>query len=181
MTGLDDIRLLDTQGSEVRLGDLWADKPVALVFMRHYGCLFCREQVIELKRHEAELRSAGGEVVVIGMGTPEHAAHFQQQQELPFTLLVDRTRESYRAAGLKYPKMWEVTGPKVWWRGLKAVAKGARQGSAKQNYKQLGGTLVIAPGGEVEWTHKSKDSADNAPVDQIVSYLKAASPAPATA
>jgi hypothetical protein len=37
MTPLDDMSLLDSEGGEVRLGDLWADRPVALVFLRHYG------------------------------------------------------------------------------------------------------------------------------------------------
>jgi hypothetical protein len=34
---LTDITLLDQDGNEVRLGDLWRDGPVALVWLRHYG------------------------------------------------------------------------------------------------------------------------------------------------
>jgi hypothetical protein len=34
---LDDMHLLDSEGTEVRLGDLWEERPVALVFLRHYG------------------------------------------------------------------------------------------------------------------------------------------------
>jgi hypothetical protein len=34
---LADIVLLDHDGNDVRLGDLWADRPVALVWLRHYG------------------------------------------------------------------------------------------------------------------------------------------------
>jgi hypothetical protein len=32
-----DIVLPDQDGNDVRLGDLWADGPVALVWLRHYG------------------------------------------------------------------------------------------------------------------------------------------------
>ena len=35
--GLAGIVLEDTDGGEVRLGDLWADRPAVLVFLRHYG------------------------------------------------------------------------------------------------------------------------------------------------
>jgi hypothetical protein len=35
--GLAEIVLEDTDGAPVRLGDLWADRPAALVFLRHYG------------------------------------------------------------------------------------------------------------------------------------------------
>jgi hypothetical protein len=34
---LADIVLPDQDGNEVRLGDLWRDRPVALVWLRHYG------------------------------------------------------------------------------------------------------------------------------------------------
>lgn len=34
---LADIVLLDHDGDEVRLGELWSERPVALVWLRHYG------------------------------------------------------------------------------------------------------------------------------------------------
>jgi hypothetical protein len=34
---LADLVLLDHEGGEVRLGDLWSKRPVALVWLRHYG------------------------------------------------------------------------------------------------------------------------------------------------
>jgi hypothetical protein len=34
---LAEIKLLDHDGGEVRLGDLWSKRPVALVWLRHYG------------------------------------------------------------------------------------------------------------------------------------------------
>ena len=32
-----DLHLVDTAGDAVRLGDLWAERPVVLVWLRHYG------------------------------------------------------------------------------------------------------------------------------------------------
>jgi hypothetical protein len=34
---IEDIVLLDHQDREVRLGDLWREQPVVLVWLRHYG------------------------------------------------------------------------------------------------------------------------------------------------
>lgn len=34
---LADIFLPDADGSEVRLGSLWENKPAVIVFLRHYG------------------------------------------------------------------------------------------------------------------------------------------------
>ena len=34
---LADVVLEDADGGQVRLGDLWRDRPAVLVFLRHYG------------------------------------------------------------------------------------------------------------------------------------------------
>jgi hypothetical protein len=34
---LADVVLEDSNGDDVRLGDLWEDRPAVLVFLRHYG------------------------------------------------------------------------------------------------------------------------------------------------
>ncbi len=34
---LRDARVLDLDGGEVRLGDLWTERAIVLVFLRHYG------------------------------------------------------------------------------------------------------------------------------------------------
>jgi hypothetical protein len=37
LPALSDIVLADVGGAERRLGDLWAKRPVVLVFLRHFG------------------------------------------------------------------------------------------------------------------------------------------------
>jgi len=37
MPALADLTLTDDDGRDVALRDLWAERPVALVFLRHYG------------------------------------------------------------------------------------------------------------------------------------------------
>ena len=39
--------VLDTDGSAVPLAREWADRPVVVVWLRHFGCVFCREQVAQ--------------------------------------------------------------------------------------------------------------------------------------
>lgn len=34
---LEDVRLKDPEDHDVRLGDLWKDRPVVMVWLRHYG------------------------------------------------------------------------------------------------------------------------------------------------
>ena len=37
MSALGDLTLSDDAGRGVRVADLWAERPAALVFLRHYG------------------------------------------------------------------------------------------------------------------------------------------------
>ena len=34
---LADLQVKDAEGRDLRLGDLWRDRPAVLVFLRHYG------------------------------------------------------------------------------------------------------------------------------------------------
>jgi peroxiredoxin len=54
-----DIELFDTDGNPVHLSDYWQGERTALVFMRHVGCIFCREQVQDLRDNADALRDAG--------------------------------------------------------------------------------------------------------------------------
>lgn len=37
MQEIDELTVLDENQHQVRLGDLWRERPVALVFVRHFG------------------------------------------------------------------------------------------------------------------------------------------------
>jgi hypothetical protein len=37
VAGLEDVRLPDSAGNEVRLGDLWSQQTIVMVWLRHYG------------------------------------------------------------------------------------------------------------------------------------------------
>ena len=37
LTRIEDIVLRDTDDNEIRIGDLWRDKTVIIVWLRHYG------------------------------------------------------------------------------------------------------------------------------------------------
>jgi len=53
------IALPDPEGHALRLGELWERGPAVLVFLRHYGCIFCRKHAGQLRAHEDEFRAAG--------------------------------------------------------------------------------------------------------------------------
>ena len=61
---------------------------------------------------------------MIGMGTVEQTAAFQQALRLPFRCLADPERIAYRAYGLRRGTLGQVAGPRMWLRGLRAIVRG---------------------------------------------------------
>jgi hypothetical protein len=118
-----------------------------------------------------EFTARGAQVVAIGMGDISHAARFKDGQNIPFPLLVDTERQSYRALGFKVGSFLEVSGPRRWMPGLKSFVTGHGGALPKQNMYQIGGALVIAKGGEVLFEHRGQASEDNAPIDDLLRAL----------
>ena len=177
---LADIVLPDQDGNEVRLGDLWSEEPVALVWVRHYGCVHCRSHAVELEGARSEFDAAGVRVVLVGQATPRQAAHFRKRLEIDLPVLADERRESYKAAGAKVATAGELLGPKSVSQGLKKTFESrgkVHQGRVIGHPAQLGGAMVVAPGGEVTWSHMAEDASDNATPDEILAAARQASTA----
>lgn len=108
-------------------------------------------------------------MVVIGMGATETARRFKEQQKLPFTVLVDKKRESYRMLGLKRGSLMEVMGPRVWAKGMKTMLRHG-QGVPKEDPYQLGGAAIVKDG-KVTVVHRSKESSDNLSPEALLESL----------
>ena len=131
---------------------------------------------MQLHRDREKFEAAGAALVVVGQGTPRHADHFREQFDLDgLELLVDPDREAYRLAGTKVATMSELIGPRSVLSGLKrAATTGIVQGTTQGHPAQLGGVLVVAPGGAVAWSHVAENAADNPPNEDVLAAVKAA-------
>jgi hypothetical protein len=128
---------------------------------------------LDRARHDFE--AAGARVVLIGQLTPRHAAHFRRRQQFELPVLADEQRASYKAAGAKVATMGELLGPTVAARGLRATAQTGRfQTRTLGHPAQLGGAMLVLPGGEVAWSHMSEDASDNAEPGEILAAVRAA-------
>jgi peroxiredoxin len=182
---LESIVLTDQHGERVRLGDMWQDKPAVLVFLRHYGCVFCRHYATMLHHDRQKFEAQGLRLAVVGQGTPAHAREFQRAQSVELPLLVDEDREAYRAAGTKVGTLNEVFGLRSLRKGARwTITSRIRQGSIAVHQSrtiggstaQLGGVLVIAPDSSVRYAHLSELSGDDPPVAEVLAAAKAIRP-----
>ena len=135
---------------------------------------------MQLHRAREDFDAAGVPLVLIGQATPRHAAHFRRRMEIDLPVLADESRDTYRAAGAKVATAGELLGPKSVSRGLKATFESrgkVHQGRVIGHPAQLGGAMVIAPGGKVTWSHMADDASDNASPEEILAAARQASTA----
>lgn len=109
-------------------------------------------------------------LAAIGMGWPAMAAHFKADQKIPFPLLVDHKKQTYKALEMKHSNPWNVYGPPVWITGIKSILDHGNK-FPKQDPLQLGGIVVADKGGEILYTFRADASKDIAPLDDVIAAL----------
>lgn len=134
----------------VALAELWRERPALLFFVRHFGCIMCRELIGELG---AALHDASQLVnlAVIGSGTRISARWFSKDMELgDIPVYVDESREAYRAAGL-HRSVLSVVNPWTLKNVLRAHRRGYRQTPVQGDNFEQGGMLLIDTEGVERW------------------------------
>jgi AhpC/TSA family len=80
--------LPDHEGRSIRLSSLWAERPLLILFWRHFGCSCGMDRASRLREELADYRAAGGDVAIVGQAEPARAG------------LSDPERSAYEAFGL---------------------------------------------------------------------------------
>jgi peroxiredoxin len=128
---------------------------------------------VQLHRDREEFEAAGVRLVVIGQGTPDHAIHFRDAHGIELEMLVDRGRESYRAAGTKVATISELVGPRVVAKGTaQAIKQRLPQQKTRGHPAQLGGVMLVMPDGSVPYSHLADDASDNAPNSEVLAAVR---------
>jgi len=168
---LAEIVLPDSDGQEVRLGSLWADRPAVIVFMQHDGRIFCREHVAQLRESEQTFREKGASLAAIGLGDRHYARVFREETGIPFPLLIDEEHRAYRVAGLASANLLHLLRKDNAASRKRARAEGHHQHKLGKNPFQLGGSFVFSPGNVDRFVHISETFGDNATPDALLAAL----------
>jgi peroxiredoxin len=173
---LAEISLPDQLGYPVRLRDLWRDRPAVIVWLRQFGCPFCRAYAVQLNRARSRFAEAGAQLVLIGQGTPEDAARFRRRLGIDLKVLADADRVTYLWAGTKLATLDELISPVVIVRAVLAMARNRVViGHNTADEAQLGGSIFVLPDGSIPFSHISRDAADMAPPNELLAVVEAAS------
>jgi peroxiredoxin len=135
--------------------------PVLVVFLRHFGCTFCREALADLAVQRKSIASTGTQLVVVHMGAEDQAAAFFAKYDLEdLPRISDPKCTLYRAFGLTRGSLGALFGPKVWIRGVQAgIINHHGVGPQAGDGFQLPGVFLLFHG-EVLRTFRHQSAAD---------------------
>jgi len=121
-----------------------------------------------LRDREEEFLRRNVRIVVITFENDFLARGYVEDTSLTWPLLVDDTRETYRAYGMLSASFWDIWGPKTWWVYLKEVLKGERLKKSEGDISQRGGDILIDPDGIVALHHIGVGPSDRPAVESIL-------------
>jgi len=126
-----------------------------------------------LRGRYLEIRGLGAEVVAIGTGGAEHARSFVRDEMIPFPVLLDDDAAAARVAGIPRVGFLELFAPRSFPGALRALRAGHRVGRPGRRTNQLGASFVLGPGDAVHYAHWDDHTADHAPLEEVLSALRA--------
>lgn len=107
-------------------------------------------------------------IVVVTFARGIRARRYVEETSLPWPLLVDDTRETYRSYGMSSATFWDIWGPKTWWAYWKEFLRGGRLRKAEGDIFQRGGDVLVDPAGIVALHHVGNGPADRLDVETIL-------------
>lgn len=131
--------------------------PALVVFLRSFGCTFCREAMADVAAVKTTLRSGGAQIAFVHGGSPEDAAPWFEKYGLADVMQIsDPELSHYRAFGLGRTTVPSLASPQLWTRGAACALTHGFGAQTAALMRQLPGVFVIRNGLIVrEFRHSS--------------------------
>ena len=125
--------------------DLAEEKPVLLIFLRFFGCSFCREAISDISRRRKKLESQGFRIVFVHMAENTEIAEkfFKRYKLFPIDHIADPGMQFYNAFGLGRTTPKQLFGLMNWIRGFQATVLEGHGGDTNMENPELGDGLQM--------------------------------------
>ena len=125
-------------------------------------------------RHERQaIEDAGGQIVLVGMGSVVQAKAFTQRFELTFPMICDPDQHLYREFAIARMSPLGFISPTMALRGIAAMAQGHTMGLPEGDVRQLPGVVIIDAEGIIQYRYESSGPADHPSPQTLVAALQA--------
>lgn len=128
----------------ISLAKMSKKQPILLVFLRRFGCTFCREALDDLSKIRPEIEKKGVNVVFVHMADNEEAVSYFKKFKLPNAIHIsDPECRYYQIFDLLKGNLRQLFGLSVMMRGFKlAMEKGYGLGFIGDGFQMPGIFLV---------------------------------------
>lgn len=123
-------------------------QPILLVFLRHFGCTFCREALADISERRQSIEETGAKLIFVHMASNDIAERYFSRFNLAgISHISDPECKYYAAFGLVKGSFTQLFGLQTWIRGFSAgVVAGHGIGPQLGDGFQMPGVFVIADG-----------------------------------
>ncbi len=147
------------------LRDQIGDAPTLLIFLRHFGCIFCRETLADVRAAREEKASFPPPLFFF-QGRPTEGRALLRSHYPDARAVADPGADLYEAFGVGRGGLLKMFGPGVWTGRSRAAGKGHTQGPSGADVFRMPG-LFLAHGAEVVWAHDYRDAGDRPDYDRV--------------
>lgn len=139
----------------VSLAEVSRERPALVVFLRHFGCVFCREALYEIASRRADIEKEAT-IVLVHMSTLEEGAAFLARYGLDDAAHIsDPSTRLYQAFGLTRATVSRLFTPGVLIRGAHTAFSGHGFGPIVGDVFQMPGVFLVHRGAIVkEFRHQ---------------------------
>lgn len=126
---------------------------------------------MQLRQYEDELDRLNVKVIVVTFEAGFLARAYIEDTGLRWPLLIDMTRELYRAYAMLEAGFWDIWGPGTWWAYLKEFARGRLPKKSEGDISQRGGDVLVDPEGIVRLHHVGQGPGDRPSAKSILAAV----------
>lgn len=144
-------------------------QPVMLVFLRHFGCTFCREALNDISQKRHLIESMGTKIIFVHLSDRETAERFFKKFKLGgISFIGDPDCRFYAEFGLTKANFTQLFGLRSWMRGFQsAVVRQHGMAPPIGDGFQMPGVFIIQDG-EIQEAFIHKLSSDRPDYEKLV-------------
>lgn len=160
--------IFTNEGNDLR--SITEENTVMLVFLRHFGCVFCREALDDFSKIKVELNQLNIKLIFVHMSEESYGDQYFKEYGLESEEHIsDPDMTLYEYFGLQKGTFRELYGLKVWSRAI-GLKFGMETKKPLGNMKQMPGVFLLKSG-EIINSFIHKSAADKPDYLEISKFL----------
>ncbi|MCH8107071.1 MAG: redoxin domain-containing protein [Chloroflexi bacterium] len=124
-----------------------------------------------MRQKHGEIEALGAAVLAVSFEPRDRLFQLSRVLRLPFPLLSDQERDTYRAYGLQRGNLRQIFSFGTVLAYVKLLAQGRLYHFRRSDLRQLGGDFVVDPEGVIRYQYRSAAPHDRPSVEELIGNI----------